>query len=291
MTAVTIDQRGHGESYWVEDGRYRFRDYADDIVAVVDTIWHECGAAPVAIGASLGGIASTLAQGVRPEGVLSALVLVDVVPRMDPGGVDRITGFMAERMHEGFGSVEEAADAVAAKRLRSTEGLRKKLRLHSDGRYRWHWDPRFLMGAFSVSADRSGRHGANGRCGAWSDDPRHAGSRREFGARSGGECAAFYGTSSARRVLRRNGSRAHGGGRSERYFRRCRGRFHSVAESCVIAKKRAGRVAYAASLRSVAGTCQTDSRRLLAQECGWQKTSRQNRLTSDVNLGFTMIFG
>ena len=157
MTAIVIDQRGHGESAWVEGGYYRFRDYAADIAAVADAIRHEFGAAPVAIGASLGGIASTLAHGMRAEGVLHALVLVDVVPRMDPDGVDRITGFMAERMHEGFASVEEAADAVAAylpnrKRPRSTEGLRKNLRLHDDGRYRWHWDPRFLTGEFSVGS-------------------------------------------------------------------------------------------------------------------------------------------
>ncbi|PTW61657.1 pimeloyl-ACP methyl ester carboxylesterase [Breoghania corrubedonensis] len=157
MSAIVIDQRGHGESDWVEGGHYRFRDYAADIVAVAEAIGRDFGAAPVAIGASLGGIASTLAQGERAQGVLRALVLVDVVPRMDPEGVGRITGFMAERMHEGFGSVDEAADAVAAylpnrKRPRSTEGLRKNLRLHEDGRYRWHWDPRFLMGAFSVNS-------------------------------------------------------------------------------------------------------------------------------------------
>jgi len=30
----------------------------------------------------------------------------------------------------------------------------KNLRLHPDGRWRWHWDPRFLDGRRSVSADR-----------------------------------------------------------------------------------------------------------------------------------------
>ncbi len=29
-------------------------------------------------------------------------------------------------------------------RPRSHEGLKKNLRLHPDGRWRWHWDPRFL---------------------------------------------------------------------------------------------------------------------------------------------------
>ncbi len=156
MTAIVIDQRGHGDSDWVEGGFYRFRDYADDIAAVAHAIRRSDGMRPVAIGASLGGIASTLAQGGQSD-LLRALVLVDIVPRMDPEGVGRITGFMAERMEEGFASIEEAAEAVAAylpnrKRPRSTEGLRKNLRLHSDGRYRWHWDPRFLSGENSVGS-------------------------------------------------------------------------------------------------------------------------------------------
>ncbi|WP_321338033.1 alpha/beta hydrolase [Breoghania sp.] len=156
MTAFVIDQRGHGESDWVEGGFYRFRDYASDISAVAQSIRRDDGMPPVAIGASLGGIASTLAQGAQGD-LLRALVLVDIVPRMDPDGVNRITGFMADRMEEGFGSIEEAAEAVAAylpnrKRPRSTDGLRKNLRLHSDGRYRWHWDPRFLSGEHSVGS-------------------------------------------------------------------------------------------------------------------------------------------
>src|SRR3546814_16423457 len=50
---------------------------------------------------------------------------------------------------EGFASVDEAADAVAAymphrPRPKDTSGLLKNLRLREDGRYRWHWDPRFV---------------------------------------------------------------------------------------------------------------------------------------------------
>lgn len=160
ITAIAIDQRGHGESDWVASGRYRFRDFAADLAAVAGAVRQDYGAAPVAVGASLGGIASTIAEGDADEGLLRALVLVDVVPRMDPEGVSRITGFMAARMTEGFASVEEAAEAVAAylphrKRPRSTTGLRKNLRLHEDGRYRWHWDPRFISGEHSVDSARA----------------------------------------------------------------------------------------------------------------------------------------
>ena len=58
-------------------------------------------------------------------------------------------GFMAEKSESGFDSLQAAADAIAAylpHRPKPTDlsGLAKNLRQHEDGRYRWHWDPRFL---------------------------------------------------------------------------------------------------------------------------------------------------
>jgi pimeloyl-ACP methyl ester carboxylesterase len=84
-------------------------------------------------------------------------VLVDITPRVDVEGVSKIQGFMRAQLHEGFGSIAEAADAVAAylphrPRPRSHEGLKKNLRLHPDGRWRWHWDPRFLEGNRRIGA-------------------------------------------------------------------------------------------------------------------------------------------
>ena len=63
----------------------------------------------------------------------------------------------ARSFAKGFGSIAEAADAVAAylphrPRPRSHEGLKKNLRLHPDGRWRWHWDPRFLEGNRRIGA-------------------------------------------------------------------------------------------------------------------------------------------
>src|SRR2546428_10039836 len=48
----------------------------------------------------------------------------------------------------GFGSLEEVAAAIASyqpqpPRPRNLEGLGKNVRLGADGRYRWHWDPKF----------------------------------------------------------------------------------------------------------------------------------------------------
>ena len=162
-TAFTIDQRGHGDAEWIADGSYRIFDFADDATRVAATITERFGAPPVAIGASLGGMAVMIAEGEaakkdRPP-LFSALVLVDVTPRIDPEGAMKIRGFMRGRVREGFASIEEAADAVAEylphrPRPSSTEGLRKNLRLHDDGRWRWHWDPAFFDGPHPISGER-----------------------------------------------------------------------------------------------------------------------------------------
>jgi pimeloyl-ACP methyl ester carboxylesterase len=156
--AVALDQRGHGDSAWVADGAYAFPDFAADAAAVARQIAKEHRQVPVSIGASLGGIASLLALG-EPGGLAFAgLILVDVVPKMNPRGVDHIQGFMRDRAGDGFGSIEEAAEAVAAylphrPRPASLDGLKKNLRLDPNGRWRWHWDPRFLDGPRSVNTD------------------------------------------------------------------------------------------------------------------------------------------
>jgi len=114
------------------------------------------------IGASLGGISSLLAERAAEKDnakAFSALVLVDITPRVDSSGVDKVQGFMRARSQEGFASIAEAADAVAQylphrPRPRSHEGLKKNLRLSPDGRWRWHWDPRFLEGRRTVNGDR-----------------------------------------------------------------------------------------------------------------------------------------
>ncbi len=57
-TAYALDQRGHGDSDWVANGDYEFADYAADAKAVAAELTRRSGAKPIAIGASLGGIAS-----------------------------------------------------------------------------------------------------------------------------------------------------------------------------------------------------------------------------------------
>lgn len=155
---VALDQRGHGQSDWDTDGAYAFADFARDAQHVAHQMTTETGFRPVVIGASLGGIAALLALDDPAKPPFSALCLVDIVPDMNPEGVDTIQGFMRARAAEGFASVEEAANAVAAylphrERPKSLDGLRRNLRHDPDGRWRWHWDPRFLDGPRSVNTD------------------------------------------------------------------------------------------------------------------------------------------
>ncbi len=163
--ACAVDQRGHGDSEWIADAIYDWTDFAADVRLLAAELTRRSGGArPVAIGASLGGFASMLAvaetEALARKPIFSALVLVDITPRVDRGGVQKIQTFMKARAAEGFASIEEAADAVAQylphrPRPRSHEGLKKNLRLSADGRWRWHWDPRFLEGRRSVSADHT----------------------------------------------------------------------------------------------------------------------------------------
>ncbi len=161
-TALVLDQRGHGDSEWIADGSYTAPDFANDARAVAAELNRRFGKPPVLVGASLGGMAAMLAEGLSfDEGRtpnFAALILVDVTPRFDPEGAMKIRDFMRGKSLEGFADIEEAADAVAEylphrPRPSSTEGLRKNLR-QRDGRWYWHWDPRFFDGPKPIGGDK-----------------------------------------------------------------------------------------------------------------------------------------
>lgn len=150
---VSLDLRGHGDSGWSSDGIYDLDRYASDLLAVCSALKRPAAL----IGASLGGLAALLAAGESDVPVASAVILVDVAPHIDRGGSERIGHFMRSAP-EGFTTLEEAADAVAAylphrPRPANTSGLKKNLRPAPDGRLYWHWDPRFLHGVGQSQAD------------------------------------------------------------------------------------------------------------------------------------------
>jgi peroxiredoxin len=81
---------------------------------------------------------------------IAGLILVDVIPDLDPVGQDRVRAFMVAHAADGFASVDAVARAVASylphrRDGRSASGLEKNLRRRGD-RWYWHWDPKFLDG-------------------------------------------------------------------------------------------------------------------------------------------------
>ena len=153
---LSVDLRGHGDSDWAADRDYSMAAYAADAHAAAEWIGR-----PVCwVGASLGGMTGLHAAHDRPDRFRS-LVLVDITTSPAKAGVDRILEFMSANSEQGFGSLEEAAEAIAAyqphrPRPKDLTGLAKNLRLGDDGRYRWHWDPAFLF-------DRTGHDSEHAR--------------------------------------------------------------------------------------------------------------------------------
>ena len=142
---VNFDARGHGESSWSPTGAYGPAERGEDLRTITADI-----TAPIAlVGASMGGMTSFYAVGNGLIPQARALILVDIVLRPAPAGVEKIKTFMTGHQH-GFATLEEAAAAVAAynperKRPNDPSGLMKNLRLRDDGRLYWHWDPRMLQ--------------------------------------------------------------------------------------------------------------------------------------------------
>jgi non-heme chloroperoxidase len=150
--SVAVDLRGHGGSTRPRPPAYALEDFAEDVRALIAQMPRPA----VVIGASLGGIAGLLALTEPPAAPAAGLVLVDVAHRFQPRGGGRIVSFM-EQNPEGFASLSDAADAVAAylpqrPRPTDTAGLRHNLR-HEAGRWKWHWDPEVLTQARTLLHD------------------------------------------------------------------------------------------------------------------------------------------
>ncbi|MES2258032.1 MAG: alpha/beta hydrolase [Pseudomonadota bacterium] len=144
--ALALDARGHGDSDWAGD-----QDYTQDaMVADLRCVIGQLGRTHAAlVGASMGGETSLIAAGERHLHA-SALILVDTAPRIELEGVQKIGAFMLQK-RDGFDSLDDVATAIAhyqpnRERPKDLTGLAKNVRLGTDGRYYWHWDPQFLIG-------------------------------------------------------------------------------------------------------------------------------------------------
>jgi pimeloyl-ACP methyl ester carboxylesterase len=142
--AYSIDLRGHGHSDWSPDGIYGMTRFSGDIRVIASNL----ATKPALVGASLGGLSSMVAVGETTDPIATSLVLVDVAPQVEKVGSQKIGGFMRAGMR-GFDTLEDAADSIAEyiphrPRPNDLSGLRKNLRQRGDGRWYWHWDPRFI---------------------------------------------------------------------------------------------------------------------------------------------------
>jgi non-heme chloroperoxidase len=148
--AIALDARGHGDSDWAGEGNYGAEKMVEDLRCVAQAVGSE---SPILVGASMGAGTSLVAIGEK-DMAAKALVMVDMAPRIEPEGQAKIQAFMNQKP-DGFDSLEEVAEAIAnyqphRKRPRNLDGLAKNVRVASNGKYVWHWDP----------ARRSSRPGA-----------------------------------------------------------------------------------------------------------------------------------
>ena len=144
---LAIDLRGHGDSDWHPDEDYSIDAYKSDLVSILNQL----GKSASIVGASLGGmVAFSLAGDLDNGELVNALVMVDIGLYPNEKGSDQIINFM-QSGNKGFASLEEASEAISGylphrKKPKDNNGLEKNLRLKEDGRYYWHWDPKFIKG-------------------------------------------------------------------------------------------------------------------------------------------------
>ncbi len=138
-----FDARGHGDSAWASNGQYQMDDFVDDLRGIAGQQSNK----PILIGASMGGLLGLMVEADTLGGAFAALVLVDVTPRFESGGVQRILKFM-NAYPEGFADLAQANEAVKQylphRENTDPQRLQAHLRPMPNGRWRWHWDPALL---------------------------------------------------------------------------------------------------------------------------------------------------
>jgi esterase len=136
---LALDQRGHGDTDWAQDGRYRREDFVADVRAFLDDRgW--TGATLVAL--SLGGLNAIAFAAAHPERT-RGLVVVDVAPTIERSGTDAIRKQLSVFT---FASFEEAVERAHAFNPRRTlenvrERLHHALRQDAGGRWTYKFDP------------------------------------------------------------------------------------------------------------------------------------------------------
>ena len=143
---ITYDLRGHGDSFWSDEGNYRIHHHKEDLVSIIKNFDQPANL----VGASLGGMTSlSLAGDPNYSNLCKTLIMVDIGIYPNQEGSDKIVEFMRSAA-DGFSSLEEAANYISdflphREKPKDLSGLNKNLR-KKDDKFYWHWDPKFLKG-------------------------------------------------------------------------------------------------------------------------------------------------
>jgi pimeloyl-ACP methyl ester carboxylesterase len=140
---LALDQRGHGDSEWSPALEYGTDAHVRDVVGVLD---HFGVGRAVLVGQSMGALNAVALAAGHPDRV-AGVVAVDVAPRVDAEGTQRIVDFVTEAPAAGpFDALLELAASFNPRRDRRLlrESLMHNLRPLPDGRWSWKYDRRAI---------------------------------------------------------------------------------------------------------------------------------------------------
>ena len=138
---IVLDQRGHGDSDWAEDGDYSPEAQQADIGAIVDTLGLDKF---VLMGLSMGGRNSLTYAALNP-GKVEALVVVDAGPQNEHAGSENIRRFVQQ--DDELDSIDEFVERVRKYNpRREPEQIRGSI-MHNlkrlpNGKWTWKYDKR-----------------------------------------------------------------------------------------------------------------------------------------------------
>jgi pimeloyl-ACP methyl ester carboxylesterase len=148
--SLIFDMRGHGDSDWIESGDYRINSFVSDLADVLSQ-WDRT---VILIGASLGGLATIVLTG-QGNPRVKAAVLVDSVPLINEALVNDYLEWLSHASDAGFESPLEAHAHLSRQfpeAVPSLASIERSMRQTPQGRWRWHWDHRIVVGPTSSSA-------------------------------------------------------------------------------------------------------------------------------------------
>jgi pimeloyl-ACP methyl ester carboxylesterase len=138
---IALDQRGHGDSDWADDGDYSREAFVNDIEGFREAIGLESF---ILVGHSMGGL-NAVTYAARHPSQVRALVLVDVGPESAREGVENIVRFTRGPDMLEFDEFVEMAHRFNPRRSLDNirDRMRHRLKQTDSGKWTWKFDSRF----------------------------------------------------------------------------------------------------------------------------------------------------